>query len=137
MYCLKLRNLNPKSLKNNVDNSFYEEMSGRRLDRINKENFNWASWAHCDYLEFYLTFGKVGGCILISLATVLFLQFLPALLFRPSPPLELLGFISIIGAGVHASFDYPLQVFSILNLIVIILSYISINNWLSYNQNHH
>ena len=36
----------------------------------------WESWAHSDYLEFYLTFGMPGGALLITLVVTLAVQYL-------------------------------------------------------------
>ena len=50
------------------------------------EKFNeWVSWAHNDYLEFFLTFGKPGCAIIITLTVIFAIQFL-ALFFRSQSP---------------------------------------------------
>ena len=84
------------------------------------ENFTWQSWAHNDYLEFYLTFGKPGVAIIIALTAILILQFLATLISEASArPLKWFGLIAVIGVVIHAIADFPLQVYSILLLTLI------------------
>ena len=103
-------------IKSKFDNLFFEEMSGRRLDRINKESSTWASWAHSDYLEFYLTFGKPGVGIIITLIVTFALQFLASFLKGPSRSLKWFCLLAVAGVATHAIFDFPLQVYCILTL---------------------
>ena len=67
----------------------------------------WESWAHNDYLEFYLTFGKLGGAILISLTVILVLQFLATFLEGSTRILKWFGLLAVIGVAIHAVFDSP------------------------------
>ena len=80
----------------------------------------WHSWVHNDYLEFYLTFGKPGGAILIALAIILALQYLASFLERSARPLKWFGFLAVVGVAIHAILDFPLQVYSILVPLMII-----------------
>ena len=76
---------------------------------------SWVSWVHNDYLEFYLTFGKLGGAILIALTVILALQFLATFLEGSARSVKWFALLAIIGVTVHAILDFPLQVYSILD----------------------
>ena len=80
----------------------------------------WESWAHNDYLEFYLTFGKLGGAILIALTVILALQCLATFLEGSTRSLKWFCLLVVVGVAIHAVLDFPLQVYSILIPICII-----------------
>ncbi|MDA7676457.1 O-antigen ligase family protein [bacterium] len=84
----------------------------------------WQSWAHNDYLEFYLTFGKIGGAILIALAAILALQCTRIILEASTRPLIWFCLLAVIGVAIHATQDFPLQVYSILTLLTLITTVI-------------
>ena len=84
----------------------------------------WQSWVHNDYLEFYLTFGKLGGAILIALAIILALQYLASFLEGSARSLKWFGLLAVVGVAAHAVFDFPLQVYSILTLLTLITTVI-------------
>ena len=74
----------------------------------------WESWVHNDYLEFYLTFGKAGGalmcCILFSLTACATMT----LFLKPQKIVTWFGLTALLGVGIHAAGDFPLQTLSIL-----------------------
>ena len=80
----------------------------------------WQSWVHNDYLEFYLTFGKLGGAILIALAIILALQYLASFLEGSARSLKWFGLLAVVGVATHAVLDFPLQTYSILTLLTLI-----------------
>jgi len=84
----------------------------------------WETWVHNDYLEFYLTFGKAGASILIIIGIIFLFQSAIALMSRE----RILAFfviISLIGVFIHAVADFPLQTYSVLILICILLNCIT------------
>jgi len=85
----------------------------------------WASWVHNDYLEFYLTFGKLGGAILIALTVILALQYLATFLEGSARSLKWFCLLAVVGVAIHAVLDFPLQVYSILTLVTLIITAIS------------
>jgi len=91
----------------------------------------WQSWVHNDYLEFYLTFGKLGLAIIIAISFIFTLQFLAKFLECSVRPLEWFSFIAFVGVLIHAIMDFPLQVYSILTVLTLIMTVI-----LSLNAQH-
>jgi len=82
----------------------------------------WASWVHNDYLEFYLTFGKPGVAIFIALIVTLALQFAVVFWESPTRSLKWFGLISVVGVAIHAILDFPIQIYSILILLALIIT---------------
>ncbi len=80
----------------------------------------WQSWAHNDYLEFYLTFGKLGGLIILLFLASLIIHLLISVKYRAIRAIRLFGILSLLGMAIHAILDFPLQVQSILLLATII-----------------
>ncbi len=93
----------------------------------------WESWAHNDYLEFILTFGKYGTLIIILLAAVISLQAIIGIFFTNNRNLLIYGLVALIGISIHAFRDFPLQVHSILFSIVLITAIISTSS----NEDHY
>ena len=102
----------------------YSEMSGRRLERA-LGDINWHSWAHNDFLEFLLTYGVVGSIIIyLILITLIY-----SCKINNVPQIRILKkffFVSLLGVGLHSLLDFPLQVYSILALLSIIIAVSSV-----------
>ncbi len=79
----------------------------------------WESWAHNDYLEFYLTFG-LPGFLFLSIIAIIPLIKLISKCFASDNKLHYIILISVFGLLVNAIFDFPFQVYSI-NLIFVII----------------
>jgi len=80
----------------------------------------WDAWVHCDWLEYWITFGMFGAI------PGLMLTGLPLLPIRTQTGLISAGWLriglnlAIAGCLFHALFDFPLQVISIMHLFVIL-----------------
>ena len=126
-------------INNRFENIFLDNMSGRKsiweatIKMINEYGiygsgpgsfqaivqfeFNdtfkyWDSWAHNDYLEFYLTFGKIGSIILLIIFLCTFIILLINLISNQ---------YKNITWFVHAIGDFPLQTYNVLISITFIL----------------
>lgn len=84
----------------------------------------WQSWVHNDYLEIYLTFGIPGAAILIALVVIIALQYTGIFLEESAQPLRWFGFLAVVGVATHAILDFPLQVYSILFFLTLIVAVI-------------
>ena len=84
------------------------------------EDEPWNAWAHCDWLEYWITFGLLGtipGLTLLGLTVVGTRRQLGL----PSIKWISMGLnLAIAGCLLHALFDFPLQVISIMHLFVIL-----------------
>lgn len=80
----------------------------------------WESWAHNDYLELYLTFGKIGFTILSAIGILFMISIIISIFNGPLKYLKLCAIISLLGVMIHAIADFPLQTYSILIMIMII-----------------
>ena len=80
----------------------------------------WESWVHNDYLEFYLTFGKAGCAILIGMILIITLQIIVNFWDGTNRNLQWFCLVAVLGVAIHAIMDFPLQVYSILILLMII-----------------
>ena len=86
---------------------------------------SWHSWVHCDYLEFYLTFGKPGCAIIIAIIITIALQILTTLKFTSANGIiSFFSIFSLLGLLAHALIDYPLQVYSVLQIATLILAFL-------------
>ena len=83
----------------------------------------WSAWAHCDPIEFLITFGVSGTTLCICwLAAVQLIPWLrtrrrPA--FQPPPSFTLL-YIATWGFLLHSTIDFPFHVYSLIQLFVIL-----------------
>lgn len=78
----------------------------------------WHSVAHDDWLEARVTLGWVGFSIALSILLLSMLQFVLA---RGLPLPDLVAgtiVLALIGCSIHAKFDFPFQIYSILLLFV-------------------
>ncbi len=90
-----------------------------RNDRL----VGWSAWAHCDPLEFLITFGILGTAL--CLAWLLALQFIPWLIARrttvPPPPINFfLVQTGTWGFLLHSTVDFPFQVYSLFHIYLIV-----------------
>ena len=88
----------------------------------------WESWAHNDYLEFYLTFGKAGGSLMCCILFFLTVSAILILFFKPEKGVTWFGLMSLLGVAIHAAGDFPLQTLSILIPVCIITTMTSRQN---------
>lgn len=89
---------------------------------------SWESWAHNDYLEFYLTFGKIGTILIGTIIIIFIFKIIMNIIYERISSLYQFGLIALTGLAIHAAFDFPLQTHSIL---IIVSAYFAI---LSHNQ---
>jgi len=85
-------------------------------------NQEWDAYLHDDWLETRITFGSIGfGLILLMLGMVLARWFVPSGI---TVPWEFLACVWLAMAGclIHARFDFPLQVYSIHFLFLLLCS---------------
>jgi O-antigen ligase len=80
----------------------------------------WESWAHNDYLEFYLTFGEVGGVIIVAIVVLLIMQYITIFWRDSIGSFQWFALLAVVGVATHAILDFPLQVYSILTLLTVI-----------------
>ena len=86
---------------------------------LDKSFTSWQSWVHNDYLEFYLTFGKPGVGIMIALTVIIALQYIGIFWEGSAGSLKWFGLLAVVGVATHAILDFPLQVYSILTLLML------------------
>jgi O-antigen ligase len=86
----------------------------------------WAGYAHNDWLETLVTFGRIGSAMI--LAAMLALGFVASAGVGIALPREFtsMALLGLLGMMLHAVFDFPFQVYSLTFTFVIILAAISI-----------
>src|SRR5205814_5565540 len=90
-----------------------------QLYRISTDTY-WPAQLHNDWLETRITFGWVGSALIVlALGTVLLAWFAPGGIHGGKRFMILL-WLAIGGSLVHARFDFPLQIYSILFLFLIL-----------------
>jgi O-antigen ligase len=94
---------------------------------LGKTFTRWQSWVHNDYLEFYLTFGKVGGSLMCCTLFFLAVNATLILFFNPQKTVTWFGLVSLLGVGIHAAGDFPLQTLSILIPVCILSTLLTVS----------
>ena len=87
----------------------------------------WESWVHNDYLEFYLTFGKVGGSLMCCILFFLSVSTTLILLFKQLKTMTWFCLMSLLGVAIHAAGDFPLQTLSILIPVCILSTLLTVS----------
>ena len=90
-----------------------------------KPKQEWAAYLHDDWLETRITFGWLGfGLVIAALVLAVGRWFMAAGVYAPS---ELVAFVwlALAGALLHAKFDFPFQIYSILFLFLLLCSILS------------
>ncbi|MDA7512464.1 O-antigen ligase family protein [Verrucomicrobia bacterium] len=80
----------------------------------------WDTWVHCDWLEYWITFGFLGaipGFVLLILTSI---SFKAKSGITSHTWMHTALNLAITGCLLHAVFDFPLQVVSIMHLLVIL-----------------
>src|SRR5215471_10165168 len=90
-----------------------------QLYRSSTETY-WPAQLHNDWLETRITFGWVGsGLIAVAFVTILLRWFAPNGL-HGDRRFMILMWLALIGCLVHARFDFPFQIYSILFLFLVL-----------------
>ena len=89
---------------------------------INQNFDEWHSWVHNDYLETLLTFGVPGSFIIIVVILNLLILLITNCFAHKLQILFLFFVFSFLGVIVHAAYDFPIQVYSICLLLILILA---------------
>jgi hypothetical protein len=85
----------------------------------------WQAFLHDDWLEMQVTFGWVGSMLILSLLGLALTRwFLPGGVFGPWEFIAML-WVAVGGCLAHAKFSFPLQVYSILVLLIAELAVLS------------
>ena len=88
---------------------------------------SWQSWVHNDYMEFYLTFGKAGGSLMCCTLFFLTVSATLILFFKPQKAVTWFSLMSLLGVGIHAVRDFPLQTLSILIPVCILSTLLTVS----------
>jgi hypothetical protein len=87
----------------------------------------WESWTHNDYLEFYLTFGKAGGSLMCCILFFLTVSATLTLFLNQQKIVTWFGLTALLGVGIHAAGDFPLQTISILIPVCILSTLLTVS----------
>ena len=91
----------------------------------NKSGELWQAYVHNDWLETRLTFGWVGFGLIITLLVIAFSHWFFGCGIPVSTVLVSTIWTSLGGCFLHAVYDFPLQVYSILAVVVLYLAILS------------
>ncbi|MAT10370.1 MAG: hypothetical protein CMM02_05105 [Rhodopirellula sp.] len=92
---------------------------------FNESFTRWESWAHNDYLELYLTFGKF-SLMLFALPFICIISLFINLKSKVNYHIQSFSLIAIVGLMINALIDFPLQTHSILILLCIICATVTL-----------
>jgi len=86
----------------------------------------WIGYAHNDWLETRITFGRAGALLVFAALALAVLK--PLLGSRPIAPWAFLGLVwlALGGCLVHARFDYPFQILSVVLLFLVLTAVTSV-----------
>lgn len=101
---------------------------------INQNFDEWHSWVHNDYLETLLTFGVPGSFIIIVVILNLLILLITNCFAQKLQILFLFFVFSFLGVIVHAAYDFPIQVYSICLLLILVLASTSLREHLYSRQ---
>ncbi len=82
----------------------------------------WDAYAHDDFLETRITFGRVGSGLILALSLVVLARWFLPTGIRCSWEFMSLAWLSLAGCLLHAKFDFPFQIYSIHFLFLLICS---------------
>ena len=94
---------------------------------LNEKLDIWPSWVHNDYLEIFLTFGIPGAVILFIIFSLQLIYIFMNSIYSKNNLLSCFSLISLLGVSIHAAVDFPLQVYSICSIIIILIVLTSSN----------
>lgn len=80
----------------------------------------WPGQLHNDWLEFLITFGWAGCSLILAAGAVILLRWFGSGGVRASWPFVAFFWIALAGCGLHARFDFPLQIYSIQFVFVLL-----------------
>lgn len=80
----------------------------------------WRPQLHNDWLETRITFGRIGSALLLLAFAIVLLRWFAPGGIHGGRRFVLLTWLALAGCFIHARFDFPFQVHSILFLVVVI-----------------
>jgi hypothetical protein len=84
-----------------------------------QSNQSWAAYAHDDWLETRITFGWVGFGLILSLLFLVFVRWFTGGGIPTSWPFVAMMWLALGGCLIHARFDFPFQIHSLVFLFLI------------------
>lgn len=90
-----------------------------QLYRISNSTY-WPEQLHNDWLETRITFGWVGLALLLAAVGCVGLRWLAPGRIRAGRRLVVLGWLALAGCFVHAYYDFPFQIYSIVLLFLVV-----------------
>ncbi len=82
----------------------------------------WAAYAHDDWLETRITFGWAGFSLILAMVCLVFLGWFFGDGISSPPGFVAMMWLSLAGCLVHAKFDFPFQIHSVLLLFILFCS---------------
>lgn len=80
----------------------------------------WASYVHDDWLETRITFGWVGFAVIGAMLLILFARAFGSGGLELQLEFFALGALSLVGCLMHAKFDFPFQIYSVVFLFLLL-----------------
>jgi len=82
----------------------------------------WSWYAHDDWMETKITFGILGFTLILVGLSLVFVSGMASNQMKQAWPFKVFVLIGMVGCLIHAKFDFPFQVHSILFLFVLLCS---------------